>query len=164
MTAMAAVAYVGLGSNLSQPARRVAMAMHRLTAWPGVTGLRASRLYRSRPWGQPDQPDFINAVAELRYAGPAAALMRALLAIEREAGRVRGGERWGPRVLDLDLLLFADQVMDTPALTVPHPRIAERAFVLLPLVELAPELRLPGAGPISDLLAAIDADGTTALV
>ncbi len=137
--------------------------MHRLAAWPGVTGLRASRLYRSRPWGQPDQPDFINAVAELRYLGSAAELMRALLAIEREAGRVRGGERWGPRVLDLDLLVFADQLIHTPALTVPHPRIADRAFVVLPLAELAPELHVPGVGPIGDLLAAVDPDGTTAL-
>lgn len=163
MTAMAAVAYVGLGGNLAQPARQIAIAMRRLAAWPGVTGLRASRLFRSKPWGQPDQPDFVNAVAALRYAGSAAGLMRVLLAIEREAGRVRGGERWGPRVLDLDLLVFGDQIIDTPALTVPHPRIADRAFVLLPLAELAPALHVPGAGAVGDLLAAVDPDGISAL-
>lgn len=163
MTAMATVAYVGFGGNLGQPARQIVAAMQRLAAWPGVSRLRASRLYRSRPWGQTDQPQFINAVAQLHYGGSAADLMRALLMIEREAGRVRGGERWGPRILDLDLLVFADQIIDTPALTVPHPRIADRAFVLLPLAELAPHLHVPGTGPIGDLLAAVDPDGTSAL-
>ena len=99
--------HVGLGSNLDGPARQVAAALQRLAAWPGVSGLRASRLYRSPPWGVQNQPEFINAVARFDYGGSACGLLASLLAIEREAGRVRGGERWGPRVLDLDLLDFA---------------------------------------------------------
>lgn len=163
MSASPVIAYVGVGSNLEQPAKQVAVALHRLAAWPGVSSLRASRLYRSRPWGQREQPGFINAVAELTCVGGAAELMRGLLVIEREAGRVRGGERWGPRILDLDLLLFGEERVDTPELVLPHPRIGERAFVLLPLAELAPGLVLPGAGPIRSLVAEVDPDEATAL-
>ena len=157
------VAYVGVGGNLALPARQVAVALHRLAAMPGVLALRASRLYRTRPWGQREQPDFINAVAELGYSGTATDLMRALLAIEREAGRVRGGERWGPRILDLDLLLFGDEAISTPELTVPHPRIAARAFVVKPLAELAPSRMIPGVGRVGSLAALVDPDEVSAL-
>ena len=157
------LAHVGLGSNLAQPARQVAAAMHRLAAWPGVSRFRGSRLYRSPPWGLQSQPDFINAVASFHYSGSAPVLLAGLLAIEREAGRVRGGERWGPRVLDLDLLDFAGQRIELPGLSLPHPRIAERAFVLLPLHELSPDLHLPGLGPVAMLAAKVDRQGVAAL-
>lgn len=159
--------HVGLGSNLAQPARQVAAALHRLAAWPGVSKLRASRLYRSPPWGLQAQPDFINAVARFDYCGTAVDLLTGLLAIEREAGRVRGGERWGPRLLDLDLLDYGGQRIELPGLSLPHPRIAERAFVLLPLCELSPDLHLPGLGPVlasvADLAAQVDRQGVAAL-
>lgn len=155
--------HVGLGSNLAQPARQVAAALHRLAAWPGVSGLRASRLYRSPPWGMAAQPDFINAVASLRYHGSALSLLNGLLAIEREAGRVRGGERWGPRVLDLDLLDYGGQGIELPGLSLPHPRIAQRAFVLLPLHELSPDLHLPALGAVATLAAQVDRRGVAAL-
>jgi len=156
-------ACVGLGSNLGQPARQVAAALARLADWPGVSRLRASRLYRSAPWGDVDQPDYVNAVAVFGYAGDAATLLDGLLAIEREAGRVRDGRRWGPRTLDLDLLLFGDVRIDTPALKVPHPHLHERAFVLVPLHELAPGLRLPDGRPIQEVLAGIDRSGLHAI-
>lgn len=160
---MATLVYVGLGSNLALPQRQVGRALHRLAHWPGVRGLRASRLYRTPPWGQREQPDFINAAVEFEYAGSAGALLAGLLAIEREAGRIRGGERWGPRMLDLDLLLFGDCRLRTGELTLPHPRIAERAFVLFPLLELAPSLVMPDGQAVADLAAAVDAAGVAAL-
>lgn len=156
-------AYVGLGGNLALPARQIAAALHRLANWPGVTRLRVSRLYRTCPWGHADQPDFVNAVAEIAYDGSAQMLLMSLLMIEREAGRARGGERWGPRVLDLDLLLFSDSRIDAPGLHVPHPRIAERAFVLFPLAELAPALCIPGVGIVAELARAVDGTQATAL-
>lgn len=155
--------HVGLGSNLDGPARQVAAALQRLAAWPGVSGLRASRLYRSPPWGVQNQPEFINAVARFDYGGSACGLLASLLAIEREAGRVRGGERWGPRVLDLDLLDFAGRQVRLPGLALPHPRIGERAFVLLPLLELSPQLHLPSLGPVAALAAQVDRQGVAAL-
>lgn len=158
-----ALAYVGLGGNLATPARQIAVALHRLAGWPGVSRLRASRLYRTRPWGQLDQPAFVNAVAELSFTGNPGHLLTALLTIEREAGRARGDERWGPRQLDLDLLLFGDQRVTETGLTVPHPRIAQRPFVLVPLAELAPDLMVPCLGAVSDLLNGIDASEATAL-
>lgn len=157
------LAYVGLGGNLAQPARHVANALHRLSAWPGVSALRSSRLYRTRPWGGIDQPGFINAVAELRFDGGPAALLAGMLAIEREAGRTRGDERWGPRLIDLDLLVFGDRCMDAPGLAIPHPRLAQRAFVLVPLAEIARDLVVPGIGPVSSLVGAVDASEVTAL-
>ncbi len=157
------LAYVGLGGNMTTPARQIAVALHRLSGWPGVERLRASRLYRTRPWGLVDQPDFINAVAELRFHGRPADLLSALLAIEREAGRARGDERWGPRQLDLDLLLFGARRIHDPGLVVPHPRIDSRPFVLIPLAELAPALVVPGIGCVSDLLSNVDATEAAAL-
>jgi 2-amino-4-hydroxy-6-hydroxymethyldihydropteridine diphosphokinase len=154
---VAKLAYVGLGGNLALPARQIGVALHRLAGWPGVAALRASRLYRTAPWGREDQPPFVNAAAEVHYVGEPEALLRALLAIEREAGRSRGAERWGPRLLDLDLLLFGQRRIALHGLTVPHPHIAQRAFVLVPLAELAPELLIPGVGKVSACLDAIDA-------
>ncbi|MDZ3822146.1 MAG: 2-amino-4-hydroxy-6-hydroxymethyldihydropteridine diphosphokinase [Pseudoxanthomonas sp.] len=159
----AARALVGFGGNLSVPARQIAAALHRLAHWPGVTGLRCSRLYRSPPWGTADQPDYVNAVACLDHEGGADALLQGLLAIEREAGRRRGDDRWGPRSLDLDLLVYGDLRIDRPGLQVPHPRLAERPFVLLPMAELVPDLALPGHGTVAARAAEVDAAGTAAI-
>lgn len=128
-----------------------------------MTGLRSSHLYRSPPWGDADQPDYVNAVACLDHEGGADALLQGLLAIEREAGRRRGGIRWGPRSLDLDLLVYGSQRIDRPGLQVPHPRLADRPFVLLPMAELVPDLMLPGHGTVAARAAEVDAAGTTAI-
>ena len=126
--------------------------------------LRASRLYRTPAWGRTEQPDFINAVVLVETAVPARELLDALLAIERDFGRVRvDGERWGPRTLDLDLLRFGDAVIDEPGLRVPHPHRHERAFALLPLVEIAPQLVIPGIGNVAAIAADMAADGIEAL-
>lgn len=156
-------ACVGLGGNLDAPAPRIAAALHRLAGWPGVERLRASRLYRTAPWGRAAQPPFVNAVATRHYRGDARALLQGLLAIEREGGRVRGDDRWGPRRLDLDLLVFGDCSLDEEGLRLPHPHIHERAFVLVPLAEVAPALRVPGRGRVDALLARVDASGVTAI-
>ena len=134
------LAYVGIGSNRDGPAVQVERALAELAR---LGPLRGSCLYRSEPWGRGDQPWFVNAVAEMACERPARWLFERLQAIERAAGRTREGDRWGPRVLDLDLLLFGDQRIDQPDLVVPHPRFAHRRFVLAPLAELAPELEDP---------------------
>jgi 2-amino-4-hydroxy-6-hydroxymethyldihydropteridine diphosphokinase len=147
-------AYIGIGSNLSDPEGQVRVACDDLA---GVSGSRlraCSHLYRTAPVGPQDQPDFVNAVARLDTALSAASLMRELRAIELRHGRVRDGNRWGPRTLDLDLLLYGDAVIDEPGLRVPHPEMANRAFVLVPLADVAPaELVIPGVGAIADLMA-----------
>ena len=154
-----ATAYVGVGSNLAVPRAQVERALRRLAGLPHSRLLRSSRLYRSAPWGVLDQPDFVNAAAAIETALSAQALIQALLAIERDAGRDRNGERWGPRILDLDLLLYDSLTLAEPGLQLPHPHLHERAFVLLPLAEIAPHLDVPGRGPISALLANVDTTG-----
>lgn len=152
----AVAAYIGLGSNLDDPAARIRDALERLAAAPGVDAIAASGLHGSRPMGPPDQPDFVNAVARLQTTLTAHALLDRCQAIERAAGRSRDGVRWGPRTLDLDLLLHGDQRIDDARLQVPHPGIAQRAFVLVPLAEIAPELVIPGHGRVGDLVGARD--------
>jgi len=148
-------AFIGLGSNLDEPEQQVLRACQELVTLSNTACLRCSSLYRSRPLGPQDQPDFINAVAELRTGLAPERLLEELQGIETSHGRVRGGERWGPRPLDLDLLLFADRVIRTPRLTVPHPGLGQRGFVLYPLLEIAgPELEIPGHGPLGPLAAA----------
>ena len=144
-------AYVGLGSNLDSPARRIEEAFGLLGEIPHTRLVARSSLYRSAPFGGIEQPDFVNAVAALLTALEAPQLLAALQDIEQQQGRERGGARWGPRVLDLDLLVFAGATIDLPGLTVPHPGIAERNFVLLPLGEIAPELVIPGLGRVAGL-------------
>jgi 2-amino-4-hydroxy-6-hydroxymethyldihydropteridine diphosphokinase len=156
-------AYVGLGSNLADPRAQVERALRALAQLPRTTLVRCSRLYRSAPWGRADQPEFVNAVAELRTELSARELLEALLAIERRAGRERDATRWGPRVLDLDILVYGDRVIDETGLHVPHPHLAERAFVLAPLAEIAPDLIVPERGRVAALLARIDASGCTPL-
>ena len=149
-------AWVGLGSNLDDPAAHVARAADQLADLPDTRCVTRSSLYASPPMGPPDQPDYVNAVAGvLTTLGPRD-LLGALQAIERDHGRVRDGERWGPRTLDLDLLVFGGLVTDETGLTLPHPGVHERAFVLLPLAELAPALPIPGRGRVRDLLSRVD--------
>lgn len=151
-----AVAFVGLGANLGEPVASVREALRELDALPDTRLLRASRLYRSRAWGVRVQPDFVNAVAMLETALSARDLLDQLLAIERAHGRERDpATRWGPRTLDLDLLLHGDARIDEPGLQLPHPHLHERAFALLPLAEIAPDAMVPGHGRVRELAAAM---------
>jgi 2-amino-4-hydroxy-6-hydroxymethyldihydropteridine diphosphokinase len=149
-----ASAYVGIGSNLDDPAARVRDALVDLAALPGTRLVKRSSLYRTQPQGYAAQPDFVNAVAALDTELAPAELLDRLQAIETNAGRRRSFPN-APRTLDLDLLLYDAYRIDHPGLVVPHPRMHERAFVLVPLVEIAPEVRIPGAGRARDCLARI---------
>lgn len=157
------LAYVALGSNLGDPQQQVLDAMAALADLPGTRLLQRSVLYRTPPWGVLEQPPFINAVVELETSLSPQALLQHLLAIEQQAGRVRA-ERNGPRTLDLDLLHVEGTRLDSESLTLPHPRMAERAFVLLPLNDVAPALCLPGLGRVSELLARVDLAGCEQLL
>jgi len=150
------VAYVGLGANIGEPRRQLLGALDELDRLPG-TRLRArSSLYRSAPVGYAEQPDFLNAVAALDTSLEPEALLDALQAIERGHGRERSF-RNAPRTLDLDLLLYGDRVDRSERLTLPHPRMHERSFVLQPLAEIAPDAAVPGRGTARGLLEALDA-------
>lgn len=142
-------AFVGIGSNLDRPARQVELAMAELDEIPDTCVTARSHLYRSSPLGGIEQPDFVNAVASLLTLLEPRTLLAELQALELARGRERSGVRWGPRVIDLDLLVFADIAIEEPDLTLPHPGIGERNFVLLPLRELAPDLDIPGLGAVS---------------
>jgi 2-amino-4-hydroxy-6-hydroxymethyldihydropteridine diphosphokinase len=156
-------AYIGLGSNLEDPAHQLRSAIDALAQLPVTRVLRHSRLFRTPPWGREDQPSFVNAVAELETGLSANDLLRGLQQIEQRAGRDRV-LKWGPRILDLDLLLYADQRISDGILQVPHRHMHERAFVLVPLAELAPALVIPGVeGSVAELLAAVDCSGIEAL-
>lgn len=148
------IALVGLGGNLGDAAATLRGAFQELDALPATRLLRASRLYRSRAWGRTDQPDFTNAAAMIETSLDARELLDAMLDIEHRAGRERhADERWGPRILDLDLLLYGDAVIDEPGLRVPHPHLHERSFALVPLVEIAPDAMIPGIGSAREALA-----------
>lgn len=154
------LAAVGLGANLGDAARTLRDAIAALDTLPGTRVVQASRLYRTPAWGVTDQPDFINAVALLDTSLSPSDMLEALLRIERDFGRVRiEGERWGPRTLDLDLLLHGDAVIDQPGLRVPHPHLHERAFALLPLLEAWPGAIIPGIGPARECAGVMAADG-----
>lgn len=159
----AVIAYIGLGSNQEDPARQLQAAFAALSSLRETRLLRQSGVYRTPPWGLAEQPDFLNAVAELETRLSARELLDGLLDIERQAGRRRDGPRWGPRSIDLDLLVYAGCHIDEDGLAIPHPRMAERAFVLLPLAELAPSLEVPGIGVVARLLEGIDATACTRL-
>jgi 2-amino-4-hydroxy-6-hydroxymethyldihydropteridine diphosphokinase len=143
------IAYVGLGSNLGD--RRAAI----LRAAELIDAVRLSTIRETEPWGYADQPAFLNAVAELDTELQPRRLLDHLLEVEAELGRERGEIRWGPRTIDLDLLLYGDLAIEEPGLTVPHPRLADRLFVLEPLSELAPARKIPGNGTVSEALAGI---------
>ncbi|MFO8153111.1 2-amino-4-hydroxy-6-hydroxymethyldihydropteridine diphosphokinase [Thioalkalivibrio sp.] len=145
-------AFIGIGANLGDPVAQVFDALARLARdLPETRPSGRSRLYRNPPMGPRDQPDYVNAVARLETRLEPRALLHRLQAIEVACGRRRDATRWGPRLLDLDLLLFGEEVIDEPGLRVPHPGIPERDFVLLPLLELAPGLMIPGHGPVAAL-------------
>jgi 2-amino-4-hydroxy-6-hydroxymethyldihydropteridine diphosphokinase len=142
-------AYVGLGSNLGDREATIRRAAELIGT------RRLSSIRETEPWGYEDQPRFLNAVAEVDTDEGPRALLGRLLAVERELGRTREGPRWGPRTIDLDLLLYGDETVDEPGLAVPHPRLHERLFVLEPLSELDPTLEVPGKAMVADLLAGL---------
>jgi 2-amino-4-hydroxy-6-hydroxymethyldihydropteridine diphosphokinase len=152
-------AYVGLGSNLHDPAAQVQAAFAALAGLPQTSLVCRSSLYGSSPMGPVAQPDFCNAVAGLLTALEPAPLLAALRAIEARGGRERASERWGPRVIDLDLLMYAERSSADPHLTLPHPGIAERNFVLVPWREFAPDLFVPGLGRVAELAARVSDNG-----
>ena len=157
-----ATAYVGIGANLDDPAARVRDAFAVLDALPDTRLVKRSSLYRTHPQGYAAQPDFVNAVARIDTELAPAELLGRLQGIEAAAGR-RRSFRNAPRTLDLDLLLYGAQRIDQPGLVVPHPRMHERAFVLVPLLEIAPEVRIPGAGRARDCLALVAGQGVERL-
>lgn len=151
--AILVTAYIGLGSNLANPAEQLKAARTAIAQIDGVQELAFSSLYHSPPMGPQDQPDYVNAVMAIATELPPIDLLRALQGIENAQGRVRKAERWVARTLDLDVLIYGEQLINLPDLMVPHTGLAERAFVLYPLFELAPQLIVPGKGAIADLLA-----------
>ncbi|WJI17127.1 2-amino-4-hydroxy-6-hydroxymethyldihydropteridine diphosphokinase [Pseudoxanthomonas winnipegensis] len=157
-------ACIGLGANLGDAAGTLRAAFAAIGALPETVLVAASPLYVTPAWGVEDQPDFVNAAARVTTTLPAPALLAALLEIERRFGRDRSREqRWGPRTLDLDLLLYGEAVIDVPGLQVPHPRLHERAFALVPLADVAPELRIAGHGSVREAAFRIDRGAITAL-
>jgi 2-amino-4-hydroxy-6-hydroxymethyldihydropteridine diphosphokinase len=147
---------VALGSNLDDPRAQVERAMTALAGLPDTRLVLRSSLYRSRPFGPVEQPDFVNAAAGLLTQLEPARLLVQLKGLEASLGRERPAVRWGPRQIDLDLLLHGESRITEPDLTVPHPGLAERAFVLVPLAEISPDLTVPGRGRVRELLARVD--------
>jgi len=159
-TEPAVTAFIGLGSNLAGPLVQVRQALVELDSIPGTRVTARSSFYRTSPVGLLEQPDFINAVASVRTTLKPLALLAALLAIENRHGR-RRSIRNAPRTLDLDLLLYGEQVLGQDGLTLPHPRLQERAFVLAPFAEIAPDAMVPGQGRVQDLLGRVDCNGVS---
>ncbi len=149
-------AYVGLGANLGDREASLRSALELLAAEPGIELVASSSIRETDPVGYEEQPRFLNAAACVETELSARELLDVLLGIERRLGRTRTGPRYGPRTIDLDLLLYAEETVDEPGLHVPHPRLAERRFALEPLAELDPALVVPGAGPVSALLAGLE--------
>jgi 2-amino-4-hydroxy-6-hydroxymethyldihydropteridine diphosphokinase len=151
-------AYIGIGSNLESPLEQARRGIEALRCIDQSLLVACSHLYRSKPVGIVDQPDFINAVATVLTRLDSHALLAALNAIEDDHGRVRTGQQWGPRTLDLDLLSYSSDILVDDVLTLPHPRIAERNFVLLPWQEIAPHYRIPGLATVAELAAKFESD------
>jgi len=151
-------AYIGLGANLGDREATIRRALELLGERPGIRVAAVSTLRETEPWGFAEQPRFLNGAAALETTLTPRELLDALLAVERDLGRTREGPRYGPRTIDLDVLLYDDELVDEPGLTVPHPRLHERAFALEPLLDLDPELAVPGRGRVADLLAALHSD------
>jgi 2-amino-4-hydroxy-6-hydroxymethyldihydropteridine diphosphokinase len=162
MTSFWRPAYVAIGSNLNHPHARVLEAFERLAALPSARSVLRSRLYATRPLGPQDQPDFVNAAAGLVTQLTPRELLASLLGIEQAMGRNRQ-ERWGPRVIDLDLIWMLGEAIDEPGLTVPHPGVSTRNFVLYPLADIAPTLAIPGHGNVSELMRRVGDDGISVL-
>ena len=155
----AATVFVGLGSNIDQPIEQVRRALAAIGTLPDTRLVAASSLYRNPPMGLADQPDYVNAVAQLRTGLSAPALLRELQGVEERHGRVKSAPRWDPRCIDLDILLFGSVRMSDDSLTIPHPGLHQRSFVLYPLYEIAPDIVVPGHGRLSDLLVSVADDG-----
>lgn len=156
---VSATAYIGLGSNLEDPRAQVERALEALARLHRSELLRCSPLYRSAPMGPADQPDYVNTVAALRTGLSPLDLLDALQEIEKAQGRQRGPQRWGPRTLDLDVLLYGESIVESPRLTVPHPGLTERNFVLVPLFDIAPDLILPDGRRLAALAETCPWDG-----
>jgi len=153
-------AYVGVGGNVGDVETTIAEAMWALDSLPQTSIRAQSRLYRTPPWGNTEQPPFLNAVVELQTRLTPRVLLDLLLDIELRFGRDRSeGEKWGPRALDLDLLVFGEEQLDEPGMHIPHPHLHERAFVLVPLAEIAPRLEINGVGRVADLVQGVDTTG-----
>jgi 2-amino-4-hydroxy-6-hydroxymethyldihydropteridine diphosphokinase len=153
------IVYIGLGSNLETPVDQINLARSAINHLQNVRESAFSSLYRSAPMGPIDQPDYINAVMAIYTSLGPLDLLRKLQQIESQHGRVRKDQRWGARTLDLDILLYGNQQIDCQDLKLPHYGMAERAFVLYPLYEIAPELDIPGVGKLADLLTKVPPDG-----
>ncbi len=145
-------AYIGLGANLGPREVTLLRAVDLLASEPEIEVLAVSQLRDTDPVGNLDQPTFLNGVVAVETSVSPRELLDALLRVEQELGRVRDAERWGPRTIDLDLLAYGDEIVDEPGLRVPHPRLHERRFALEPLLDLEPELEIPGLGRASELL------------
>ena len=145
-------AYIGIGSNLNDPVAQVKEAAEELALLPDSLLVARSSLYRGKPMGPQDQPDYVNAVVALDTLLSPEELLKALQEIEHLQGRTRDTEHWGPRILDLDLLLYGKAVIDKPGLRVPHPGMHERDFVIVPLAEIAGNLNIPGRGLLTSLI------------
>jgi 2-amino-4-hydroxy-6-hydroxymethyldihydropteridine diphosphokinase len=150
------LAYVGLGSNMGDRERMLWSAVHMLTFNPEVEVVAVSSIRETDPVGIVDQPPFLNAAVAIDTELEPRALLDLLLSIERELGRTRDGPRFGPRTIDLDLLLYGDEIVEEPGLTIPHPRLHERRFALEPLAELDPDLAVPEKGPVQALIARVE--------
>jgi len=158
------LACIGLGANLGDAAQTLRDAFQALAALPQTTLRARSQLYSTPAWGNQDQPAFVNAAAVLETTLPAPDLLVALLEIERRFGRVRDpAVHWGPRALDLDVLLYGEQIIDLPQLQVPHPYLHERGFALLPLAEIAPDAIIPGHGRVRDAVMWVEACGIASI-
>jgi 2-amino-4-hydroxy-6-hydroxymethyldihydropteridine diphosphokinase len=160
---MTTSAYIGLGANLNNPKQQIEVAFKALANLPNTQLLLRSSLYQSAPMGPQDQDDYINAVAKIETSLTPIDLLDQLQSVEKTQGRVRKAERWGPRTLDLDLLLFGDQAIQCERLTIPHYGLRQRAFVLLPLQEIAPELKLPDGTSINSIVEELTEQGITKL-
>jgi len=156
-------AWLGLGANLQQPVKQLKAALRQLDQLAGVEVIRTSSFYRTPPWGDENQQDFINAVVQIETSLEPLPLLHGLQSIENSIGRQRSENRWGPRVIDIDLLLLGDATVHSAELVVPHPRMHERAFVLLPLAELDAALEIPGRGVVESLLSQLDCNGISRL-
>ncbi|MDK9737956.1 2-amino-4-hydroxy-6-hydroxymethyldihydropteridine diphosphokinase [Vibrio sp. D404a] len=152
-------AYIAVGSNLADPVSQANLAIETLKSLPQSKFLATSKLYSSTPMGPQNQPDYINAVVAIETELTPIELLNCTQAIEQEQGRVRKDERWGPRTLDLDIILYGNEVIDSERLTVPHYGMKEREFVLYPLAEIAPSLQLPDGTELSELLKVVDKNG-----
>jgi 2-amino-4-hydroxy-6-hydroxymethyldihydropteridine diphosphokinase len=150
------LAYIGLGSNLGDREGTIRRALELLSAGDDIEGTAVSSLEETDPVGYEDQPRFLNGAAALRTELPPRELLERLFDVERQLGRIRTGPRFGPRTIDLDLLLYGQESIDEPGLRIPHPRLAERRFVLEPLVELGRNLQVPGRGSVRALLAGLE--------